>query len=1099
MNRKEGNQSYYQSTFDIYVGNVNKSIEEADLKQIFAKYGEVKQVLCRRKDDIIGYAIVKFVYKLDAERVLRTDEVVCKGHHLPVKAARRSEQSNQANGPNDNKPHPYPEPIANVAPSGPHYSNTDFGYFHPPHPPVLNEDHHMHSQPTMLEVLCTNVEDAITFYGYSCSRAEELAFVGNSLNQMNLQQGRFNQVPVPKKVYAALFSEDNAWYRCTVIQRTIPNKPGVCLVRYIDYGNQEEVHYRNITDIPETLQKILPFTSKFIFANLVCDVKNKKTYLHQLVNKRMSLCAMLLNSNRECCEYQVLKCSCNGKDVVSETISKGFAKLKRSVPSKPNPQQDYIPKPKAYASGSEIRLNNSNPPVHILKAKEYSNNIPHSNKVPHKVPPKNNNNKPIPPKKDNVHCNGIAQKDAKNEQDFHPMRIVKRGSELSDVLKCNGSMNPSKGNGLVNAPKSNNGSVNVPKEASKLPSPLLMIDTVIPNLKLINNIRSLVSQSSDDSIINCAVDLLKEEISTIALTESTKKCVGDAYNEYSEALDKIKKCTDKSLLSSLKLERDLCRSTLCEKLKTYLGSCDNSIFERKEKIQKTIIDLESNSNAWMNVQLDKKPNNLEELITEYNKVKEERWKLVSETRQNTNQKHKIFMNLFADLQKELFLNTLEETDNSNSHVDNSSTRKSPLYSQKITESLTDLSKALDKEIQMLTLNKERKAISIIQCLLDILDSHKEKVDAVCDLYENRYAMLNELSKLPDIETTLSDLATTEEEVHNLTLRFADYRNSVVANENCTLSPEISELVKELHRTILKEDYLKTILAKASDSYFPELNVEHPELRLFDHTRNKSLVKNWKLEYFFNTQLNARRNLSFSSQLIEEPVVIKEYTFSSLEESNMFMKKSVSWNETKSDSLVKIKALFPGISTNVYVILPPVTTTLLDRCLVPSPFEAEKACRILRNVLTGLKDIHRQGLVHRCLHPLTVLVENEKGLLDFCYDSKYLDGLTTLKGINFQPPELKASHESADMYSFGCLVLWVLFPNLSFSATTDGVPNVAAFRSIIEELILPKDYALLSALVDAKPERRPSSSILLNHGFLSKYEAYCRSQCEAQKV
>lgn len=30
-------------------------------------------------------------------------------------------------------------------------------------------------------------------------------------------------------------------------------------------------------------------------------------------------------------------------------------------------------------------------------------------------------------------------------------------------------------------------------------------------------------------------------------------------------------------------------------------------------------------------------------------------------------------------------------------------------------------------------------------------------------------------------------------------------------------------------------YPQSILAKASDSYFPELNVEHPELRLFDHS------------------------------------------------------------------------------------------------------------------------------------------------------------------------------------------------------------------------------------------------------------------------
>lgn len=52
----------------------------------------------------------------------------------------------------------------------------------------------------MLEVNCTNVEDAITFYGYSFNRAEELAFLGNSLNQLNLQQNRFMQKPIARKV-----------------------------------------------------------------------------------------------------------------------------------------------------------------------------------------------------------------------------------------------------------------------------------------------------------------------------------------------------------------------------------------------------------------------------------------------------------------------------------------------------------------------------------------------------------------------------------------------------------------------------------------------------------------------------------------------------------------------------------------------------------------------------------------------------------------------------------------------------------------------------------------------------------------------------------
>ncbi|XP_035232956.1 serine/arginine-rich splicing factor SR34B-like isoform X2 [Stegodyphus dumicola] len=85
-----------QFTFDVYIGNVPNHIQQADLKNFFQRYGEVKAVLCRWKNDDIGYAIVKFYFKHDADRVLReVSEVYLKGYHMPVKLARRSDHSNE--------------------------------------------------------------------------------------------------------------------------------------------------------------------------------------------------------------------------------------------------------------------------------------------------------------------------------------------------------------------------------------------------------------------------------------------------------------------------------------------------------------------------------------------------------------------------------------------------------------------------------------------------------------------------------------------------------------------------------------------------------------------------------------------------------------------------------------------------------------------------------------------------------------------------------------------------------------------------------------------------------------------------------------------
>ncbi|GFS71948.1 hypothetical protein NPIL_109221 [Nephila pilipes] len=1072
MNRKENHLMNQQTTYDIYVGNVPKNINEGDLKQIFSKYGEVKQVLCRWKEDYFGYGIIKFLYKQDADRILREmEQVTCNGHTMPVKAAKRSDHSNQ-NGQLglENKLNLYPDVNKNHFYMGSKFSNTDYGYFQ--HPVNINEKSMSFSQPMMIEVFCTNVENAITFHGCPVNRLEELMKLMKTLSNMNLTQNRSDKKPSMKKIYAALFSEDMSWYRVSVTQNTLPNKPGMCSVCFIDYGNHEETKYRNIVEIPESLQKIPAIAAKFIFSNLVCDNKsNKKPCLHNVMNKRISLCAYLAHPSME---YHVVKCSCDGKDLILDTINKGFAKPQRSAYLKHDlPHREIDSKHKAYACGTEIKsltsyhseVSQSCISKHVESAVANFNLNKKSLKMQSKV-------KNVAQKSEEILCNGTIE-ETKKESDFHPKMIIKRGSELRHLVK---------GDDSVNLPRE--------KDSSQLSTSTL--DSVIPNLKLINEIRGLVLQSSDDSIISNAVGVLKNEMNTIELTETAIKYVDDAIKEYTKAVEEIKDCKDKDILPGLKSKRDSCRFALCHKLKEYLASCDSKIFERKDKIQKLITDLASNSNAWTNVQLHKKPATVDELITEYNKVKDERWNLVSKARAKTNQAHNQFMNLLTVLQKEFYLNTLEENEALDSNSSVNSINMTTTYSDQLDKALKELGKALEEEIHSLTLKNDKNDFLVTQCLLEFLDHYKEKVDVLCDLYENRYAMSNDLSKLPIIDDTLKELRNASDEIHLLTKQLDQI------NFGGNSQPEDVDLRRQLHRALLKEDMLKGMLAKVSEDHFPELYIEAPDLNLNYCLQNRLLLKSWKPEYFLNFGTSSRGESSYVSCLLDEPVTIKEYAFQNSEECNVFIQKTVLWNQIKSDMLVKVKMLFLKDEKIVCVILPSLTNTLFGNAPTPSPYEGEKACRFLRQVLIGLKDIHIEGLVHHSIHPLTIVIENDKALLDFCFDHHFLNGKLNLKGICFQPPENKAAHESADMYGFGCLVLWVLFPNLSFTATADGVPNITAFRSIIEELILPKDYALLCALLDANPDRRPSSCALLSKNFLSKYETYCRSRCDTTK-
>ncbi|KAF8781393.1 Serine/threonine-protein kinase 31 like protein [Argiope bruennichi] len=969
MNKKEGNQTI---TYDVYVGNVPKNINEIDLKHLFSKYGEVKQVLCRWKEDYFGYGIIKFSYKKDADRILReVQEVTLNGHTMPVKTARRSEHSTQNGSSNfENKPNVYSDMNKNQICSGSNFSNTEkyvADYRHSFKPKVV----YLHS-----------------------------------------------------KVYAALFSEDNSWYRCSVVKISLPNKPGMCCVRYIDFGNREEISYQNIIEIPESLQKVPPMASKFILSNLVCDTKatNKRSCLHQLVNKRMTLSARLSHNM----EYHVFWCSCNGKDVISDIISKGFAKPVRLESC----NQELNTKSRAYACGSENRAssnyNSCASSLYIPKALEPPvNGAANNNKKTQKNQCKS---KEGSPRSEEVYCNGIAE-EVRKDNEFHPKMIIKRGSELGDIVRKSS---------LEASPKEKN---------SSQPS-AYMLDSVHPNLKFINNIRSLVSQSSDDSIISSAVELLKNEITTIVHSEVSIKSVISASQKYWESVENLKRfvnekrreiCTNMGLPSSfeerltcLKSARDSFRVDLFNKLEDYLGSCD---------------------------------------------IKEERWNLVSKTRAKTDQAHQQFDDILSTIKKEFHLNTLEENEVSNFNSNVYNIGKTTSFDDQLKKALTIFGNALEEEIQTLTVNKDSGNYSVIQCLLDILDVHKEKIDSLCDHYENYYAVYNDLNKLPDIKKTLDELKGTSKEVHTLTEELCHKEDSY-GND---AQQEMLALRQQIHRPLLKEDLLIGVLAKAAESHFPELFIEVPELNLQNYLENKLLLKNWRPDYFLNFGAGQRGEFSYESYINDEPITIKEYSFENVEECNAFIRKAVQWNEVRSDHIVKIKALFFKNENTICAILPPITSTLLKNVPPTSPCDGEKACRILRQVLIGLKDIHSAGFVHHAVHPTTIVIENEKALIDFCFDSKYVDERVNFKGINFLPPEIKAAHESADMYGFGCLVLWVLFPNLSFTLTEDGVPNITAFKSIIQELILPKDYSFLSSLIDANPERRPSSCTLLSKG------------------
>ncbi|XP_054706173.1 serine/threonine-protein kinase 31-like [Uloborus diversus] len=942
-------------------------------------------------------------------------------------------------------------------------------------------------QPTMIEVLCTSVENAITFYGCPVSHTDELRSVIAKVNNLCSSYGRLGKKPTFRGIYAALFEEDQSWYRCIVVHSTIPSKPGMCRVFYIDFGNQEEVSYNNIVMLPEAAQKIPPLAVRCTLTNLVCELPkgpSNVTYLHHLVNQRMSLSA---SYNPAIPEYEVHRCSCNGIDVISEIVKKGFASYKTTSTSakspctaakpigmnlKMNPKDDI----KAPMSNG-VKCNG----VHVPSSKEIKAKLA----GPNKTNDKNKDTKNIPEvKSKNLNKEVKPKTTKKNETKTEnaPKMIIKRGSEISEVL------------GTPQPPVNSSDTV-IEK------SYLLKMDSVLSNLKLTNNIRDLVSFSTDDSIINDAVKFLVDEMKIEYVEDLKEEVLEEASKMYSEILDEIRNCTSQELLTELKSRRDLQRDVLFNALKEYMESFDMSILERRTSMQKLIMDLESNSNAWMNVYLEGMPETVKDLLLEYQKIKDSRRTFIQNARENSNEKHKYLMDCLNALQQEFFLhsssNESTEAISNPPSIPKSTTKETWVY--KLEKTLSELGKALEAEIESFALSKGNGNISVIQCILDKLDIPKEKLDVRCMKYEKYLEMYKRFETLPNLELIFSKLATVQEKIkifhHHLMDSLFVEKNALneTFDGGYTYDKGKSDVLQALHEELLEEDELMAIITSAYETHFPELDFEHPDLKLKECQFSRNLLKNnWKSVWFLCEKLWPKLEFSYLSSFLKEPTVIKEYTL----EDNVrqrFLQKAVIWNDIKSDLLVKISALFYKDEKTICAIIPCVWNSLNDMPCISIPSEGTKACQILRLVLKVLRDIHSQEIFHGALHPASIMYEGGRILLDFCFDTN-LQGKSIVRGLDFQPQFCKQASEDNDMYSFGCLVLWMLFPNLLFTSTDAGVPDICAFRSIIEEMLSTNDYMLLSNLVGTDMNMRPSASKLLNCGFLNDYESFCKQRC-----
>ncbi|KAG8573152.1 hypothetical protein GDO81_012308, partial [Engystomops pustulosus] len=182
-------------------------------------------------------------------------------------------------------------------------------------------------------VYVSYVEDAVTFWGQSMKKINDISEISESLAKFCPTMSTVFGTPDMHKVYGGMFSADKCWYRCKLLHVVNDEQ---CAVTYIDYGNTEILERSSIVELPEELQ-CPPIAQKYrlwgLQLQVSSDVEQGLKFLTQLIaDKKVSVLQKAIYKDGTV----VVQVSHEDLDIGEEVAKKGFAVRSRLNNSSPN-------------------------------------------------------------------------------------------------------------------------------------------------------------------------------------------------------------------------------------------------------------------------------------------------------------------------------------------------------------------------------------------------------------------------------------------------------------------------------------------------------------------------------------------------------------------------------------------------------------------------------------------------------------------------------------------------------------------------------------------------------------------------------------------
>ncbi|XP_029831860.2 serine/threonine-protein kinase 31 [Ixodes scapularis] len=1105
-------------TFDVFVGNLPHDTAEKTLSPLFTEVGEVSsiRIINSRKPDGSKIAYVKYFFEPDAEAAVAQRNGYLFGNSvLVVKRCSGPSKSRKTPEPGmaePKEPETKRKVLSALLAQNKKPSNPGPIFFPPAGLGVPDE-----------QMVVCEVRDVTSFFAQRMVDVDRAIQLGNRLAEFCPQAKPLEDSPEFRKVYAARFSKDQLWYRCRILQKVDASRS---LAQYVDYGNCEHVTDSTLVLLTGDLAEMPPLAMHCRLDGLVGVRRDEEPQLYAQAMShvqnilRDQLVLVQRKKATTLSTHFLTRCFVPGTgiDLAQELLIKGYAKChvamnqafgqwdgapSRGMAPKPSggapsagpwvgnpwnapsrPHDTRFPVDSRYRGQGDPRMAlwypDKDPRAHEPRGQDLVGQDPRGQDP--RVPDLTMQDPRFYEPRGQVP--GVPDPRSKDPRGSVPWE-VKRPSfpdQSSLVRKLNVEKESLKAQLLRMESRVRALELQVAEQGPKRVNLdfLSRLSQVLESVEESRLQRERFSTGGSEDVLERALGALGS--CPPGLGPSTQ--VEAALCRYQHSQDAIRACSDTALLEPLKLERDAGRSELMQELQVGLQALDaDELQGHVQEISARLEELKRVYGDFLGTSLPSPSEDSPEVLgQQLAQHKAERADDFRKKREDADSARGHFVDA---------LQMLQQAVQSGTSIPGADGRRFSLGY--LEACLSNLHHSIQAELAAcnLALSADKSPLArLVWRVHNLLTMYLERASSRSVVQCQHTALLEELRPLDwDASQCMAQAAMEAKRLlrklkSRLRHRLADLEDleSGDEEERQRVTEEIAKLRQEVQVALSQEEYLLDRLALEQCKHFPELDLLFPDLQLSLHQKYAGLLKsNWELSSF------ELEGSTLQTRFLAEKMLLRECAIDSPESKELLLSRTASYARVSCKHLLRIRAAF--LSKNerhVYLLVPRPAPSLSERRCAPR--HAQKA---LEHVLRALHELHKATggpIAHGAVHPEMVLFDDqsEEAVLDLplwtLRSGRSL--LPSLDGIDFVAPEQRGGpfcrpSPEGDMYSLGCLALWMLFPGTLFKQTPAGIPDISVLES--SQTAQPQ-LSTIRRLLKAEPQERLTAKEALTSTF-----------------